>query len=131
MTTACTPSSAISFSVLCSTMDSGVVLFDGRCVSCHADSMVPIRPISTPALSRMERTRYVVVVFPLVPVMPIIFILRAGCPKNAADTRAMPCLVDRTRTMAGSFDTSCPSEASSRERSERIAAAPFAATCGA
>ena len=42
--------------------------------------MVPIRPVRMPDASSMDLTIYVVVVFPLVPVTPMIFISDAGLP---------------------------------------------------
>ena len=60
---------------------------------------VPMRPIfEGTRVSSMCFTRYVVVVFPLVPVTPIIFISFEGSPKKAQDASARVSLQSFTRT---------------------------------
>jgi hypothetical protein len=49
---------------------------------------VPISPHRIPAASKIALTRYPVVVFPFVPVMPTTRICRLGCPANSAASHA-------------------------------------------
>ncbi len=108
MATARIPSARRPASWAWSTGASGVV---------RAPSSVPITPLGTPAWARTERTSWVTVVFPLVPVTPTMVMARAGWSWKAEATAAMAGLTSPgvTRTWVTS---------SSRNRSQRSEAAP-------
>ena len=59
---------------------SGVVRTGATERSAYLAPSVPITPAFTPAATRMERIMCDTVVFPFVPVTPITFIVRSGCP---------------------------------------------------
>ena len=80
MATALVPAARKAASWAWSTGDSGVV---------RAPSNVPITPVGTPEWARMDRTSWVTVVFPLVPVTPTILMALEGWPLNAEATAAM------------------------------------------
>ena len=69
--TADAPAAHISASSACRSSASGVVFPSGQGAWSRNDPpSVPITPHAIPEASSMSRTRWVVVVFPLVPVMP-------------------------------------------------------------
>ena len=86
--------------------DSGVVFADGITSSPIMLSIVPIRPVLIPDSSNIERTIYVEVVFPFVPVIPMVVSSFAGLPKYAADETAKASLVFFTFITVTSPDTS-------------------------
>ena len=99
------------------------MFFAGITLSPMIASMVPISPTLYPAFSRIDFTIYVVVVFPFVPVIPIVFSFSAGYPKYAAEINAIAYRVSFTRMTVTS---SGASTASSTIRTF----APFATTSG-
>ena len=88
----------------------------------YSTPIVPITPVLRPAASSIDRSMNAVVVFPFVPVMPIIVRSRAGWPKNSALSSASASRVFSVR-MTGA--------AASTGSSARIAAAPFSAAIAA
>ncbi len=89
----------------------------------RSPSNVPITPVGVPAWLRIERTRWVTVVLPLVPVTPTMVMAREGWPLKVAATEAMAGLTPpaATRTWVTSR---------SRNRSHSSDVAP-AVTAGA
>ncbi len=69
---------------------------------------VPISPAFFPALSKMYFIMWVVVVFPFVPVTPIVTSFFAGWPKNAAERRASALLDDSVLSTATSGGMASP-----------------------
>ena len=82
MMTYSTSAAAIFASSAWVSSGSGVVSLEGITSSPIMEQTVPIRPTFFPASSRMDLSRKLVVVLPLVPVMPIMCIFRAGFPWN-------------------------------------------------
>ncbi len=77
---------------------------------------VPITPVGSPEWARMDRTSWVTVVFPLVPVTPTIFIVLEGCPLNADATVAMAGL-----TAPGATRTWVTSRSRNRSHNSEVA----------
>ena len=72
------PLFAIWENAWCSCQDSGVVFMVGVTVSPMTIPVVPIIPTFLPAASNMALIIWVVVVFPFVPVTPMVIIFLAG-----------------------------------------------------
>ena len=93
------PSATMSASNRCRSGASGVVrsMPAGRPPTLMP--VVPITPGVIPASRRIPSRRYVVVVFPFVPVTPIMVSRSAGRPKNSAATGPMACRTEGTTTL--------------------------------
>jgi hypothetical protein len=111
--TASLPSSTMAASPACSSGASGVV---------RAPVSVPMSPVDQPWASRIERSRWVVVVLPFVPVTPTTRSSRDGWPWKAAANGAMAARTDATCTWVASTGTG---------RSTSRAAAPAVTACAA
>ena len=99
MMTCVQPASFISAKSFCSSMDSGVVRSVCRTRSPIMFWIVPMRPTFAPTVfSRICLSRYVLVVLPFVPVMPIMHILSAGCPYQFAPSAASAARASGTST---------------------------------
>ena len=71
ITTHSQPASAMRRSSCWVSLGSGLVRLAGTTSSPIMEQTVPIRPVLRPASSRMDLTRKLEVVLPLVPVMPM------------------------------------------------------------
>ncbi len=98
MATASTLRSAIRASKRCRSGASGVVIGSVSGSPSIRTPVVPITPGTWPLRRSTDSSRYVIVVFPLVPVTPTMAIRSPGRPKNAADTGPMASRTDGTRT---------------------------------
>ena len=96
MTTALQSASTISAKASWTCQDSGVVFLVSVCFSPMVIPLVPIRPVFIPDSSRIARTMWAVVVFPLVPVMPMVSIFSAGKSNHAAESSASASLESAT-----------------------------------
>ena len=125
ITTYLHPASAISRSSSWTSQDSGVVRQAGSSSSPIILRFVPMRPHFSPVVpSRMALMRFVVVVFPEVPVTPTSFMCSAGRPSRFAEVSASPRRVFPVRTQ-GISDAGCSSQRT--QTAPRSAAAPMKA----
>ncbi len=118
------PARTIAASVACSSGAPGVVTW-AACRSRTSPirvSTVPTRPDDRPAASRAAAARNEVVVFPSVPVIPIIPMARDGSPYHQAAARASAARgADTTSWGSGASATGCSTMAAA---APALAAAP-------
>ena len=119
---AASPASSIARNVAWRSIASGVVRTAGRSSPPTTDVTPPSRPHGRPAASSSCRTRWVVVVFPLVPVIPTTGSVAVGSPWKRAAARAIAARTSATSTSG----TPSPSG-----RVTTSAAAPRATASGA
>ncbi len=117
MATVRTPASRMRASRGCSSVASGVVWGTGSDMPSMRAPVVPMMPERSPAAAAIRSSRYVVVVFPFVPVTPSTRIARAGSPWNRAQSGPSTLRTEPTRACGTS---------TSSQRSTRHAVAPAA-----
>ena len=99
MMTCVQPAAFISANSFCSSKDSGVVRSVCRTSSPIMFWMVPMRPTFAPRVfSSTCLSRYVLVVLPFVPVMPIMHMLSDGWPNQFAPSAASAARASGTST---------------------------------
>ena len=118
------PSCAIWYKSRCRSQLSGVVCARSwRCPDQHAP-LVPSSPTRRPAAVSVAAARCAVTVLPLVPVIPIIVIRRAGSPYSRTESHAIARRAFATRMTATSGGRRSG-------RSHTTATAPCATACSA
>ena len=88
-------------------MASGVVWGASRTSPPTTHSTVPTSPARRPSASRIERSRWVVVLLPFVPVTPATVSLSVGAPKKASAATAIAAREDSTTSCGTATSTGC------------------------